>query len=102
MSSPDERDGSTTHKPNQLPTYEALKHDITAIAMAAGVAIEAAIASRIKSRNSLFMTGLCAHRSSAREAITRRLVHKLGAVLTITPKAKDFHLSRPYNLGVVG
>ena len=64
-------------------------------------AIEAAAAMLNRSRKPLFVVGLGAHRSGAREAI-ERLADKVGAVVATTLKGKDMFHGHPYNLGVVG
>lgn len=68
---------------------------------ARAAAIEAAAAILGRSRKPLFVVGLGAHRSGAREAI-ERLADKVGAVLATTLKGKDMFRGNPYNLGVVG
>ena len=68
---------------------------------ARGQAIEAVCAMLDKCRKPLFVVGLGAHRSGARDAI-ERLANKLGAVIATTLKAKDMFRGYPYNLGVVG
>ena len=64
-------------------------------------AIDAAVAILQKSRKPLFVVGLGAHRSGAREAI-ERLAEKVGAVLATTLKAKDMFRGHAYNVGIVG
>ncbi len=69
--------------------------------LARASAIEAATTMLNKSRKPLFVVGLGAHRSGAKDAI-ERLAHKTGAVLATTLKAKGMFRDHPYNLGVVG
>ena len=64
-------------------------------------AIEAAAGILNRSRKPLFVVGLGAHRSGAREAI-EGLADKVGAVMATTLKGKDMFHEHPYNLGVVG
>lgn len=64
-------------------------------------AIDAAAAMLGNSRKPLFVAGLGAHRSGARETL-ERLADKVGAVLATTLKAKDMFRGHPYNLGIVG
>ncbi len=64
-------------------------------------AVVAAAAMLAKSHKPLFVVGLGAHRSGARDAIAR-LADKVGAVLATTLKAKDMFRGHDYNLGVVG
>ena len=69
--------------------------------LARASAIDAAAAMLNQSRKPLFVVGLGAHRSGARDAI-ERLAHKTGAVLATTLEAKDMFRGHPYNLGVIG
>ncbi len=64
-------------------------------------AVEAAAGMLNHSRKPLFVVGLGAHRSGAREAI-ERLADKVGAVVATSLKGKDMFHGHPYNLGVVG
>lgn len=74
---------------------------VTQRAAARPAAIEAAATILGKSRKPLFVVGLGAHRSGARETL-ERLADKVGAVLATTLKAKDMFRGHPYNLGIVG
>ena len=69
--------------------------------MARPAAIAAAAAMLERSRKPLFVVGLGAHRSGAREAI-EHLADKVGAVVATTLKGKDMFHGYPYHLGVVG
>ena len=69
--------------------------------LARAAALEAAGAMLAKSRRPLFVVGLGAHRSGARDAIAR-LADKVGAVLATTLKTKDMFRGHDYNVGVVG
>ena len=69
--------------------------------LARAAALEAAAAMLAKSRRPLFIVGLGAHRSGARDAIAR-LADKVGAVLATTLKTKDMFRGHDYNVGVVG
>lgn len=69
--------------------------------MARPAAIDAAAAMLGRSRKPLFVVGLGAHRSGAREAI-EHLADKVGAVVATTLKGKDMFHGYPYHLGVVG
>lgn len=64
-------------------------------------AIEASAAILNRSRKPLFVVGLGAHRSGAREAI-ERLADKVGAAVATSLKAKDMFRGYAYNCGVVG
>ncbi len=64
-------------------------------------AIESAANLLRSSKKPLFVVGLGAHRSGAREAIERLAAH-VGAVLATTLKAKDMFRGHAYNAGIVG
>ncbi len=68
---------------------------------ARSAAIESATHVLQKSKNPLFVVGLGAHQSGAREAI-ERLAEHVGAVLATTLKAKDMFRGHAYNAGIVG
>ena len=65
------------------------------------VAVQAAAALLQRSSRPLFIVGLGAHRSGAREAI-ERLADKVGAIVATSLKGKDMFHSYAYNVGVVG
>ncbi len=69
--------------------------------LARAAAIEAAATLLAKSRKPLFVVGLGAHRSRARDAIAR-LADKVGAVPATTLKAKDMFRGHANDLGIVG
>jgi acetolactate synthase-1/2/3 large subunit len=54
-----------------------------------------------KSQRSLFVAGLGAHRSGARDALIELADH-VGAALATTMKAKEMFRSHPFDCGVVG
>lgn len=64
-------------------------------------AVAAAAGMLERSRKPLFVVGLGAHRSAAREAI-EVLADKVGAVVATTLKGKDMFHGHSYNLGMVG
>jgi len=70
-------------------------------AKARGAAITAATALLQRSQRPLFVCGIGAHRSGAREAI-ERLADKTGAVLATSLKAKDMFRGNPWNVGIIG
>ena len=65
------------------------------------VAVQAAATLLERSRKPLFIVGLGAHRSGAREAI-ERLADKVGAIVATSLKGKDMFHGYAYNVGVVG
>jgi len=64
-------------------------------------AIQAAAALLARSRKPLFIVGLGAHRSGARQAI-EQLADQVGAVIGTSLKGKDLFRGHPYHVGVVG
>ena len=68
---------------------------------ARAAAVQTAAALLQKSRKPLFVAGLGAHRSGARDALIRLADH-VGAALATTMKAKDMFRGHPFDCGVVG
>lgn len=64
-------------------------------------AIDLAATVLAKARRPLFVVGLGAYKSGARDAILK-LADETGAVVATTLKAKDMFRGYPYNLGVIG
>ncbi|CAN5353863.1 thiamine pyrophosphate-binding protein [soil metagenome] len=63
--------------------------------------IDAAVAILQKSRKPLFIAGLGAHLSGAKEAI-QQLADKTGAALVTSLKGKDMFRGHPFNAGIIG